>query len=107
MDRTNQTVSTPTRGGKFRKFLLGLGVLAVAGVTMSAAPAMANERGDDRGRVERHERIEEFRHDHRFIQRDVCDRVWVPARYEFRTIIDCGRTVTQRVCVEVGHWVIR
>jgi len=108
MDRTNQKASTSARSGKFRKIVLGLGVVAVAGFAMSAAPAMAHERGEDRGRVvERHERVEEFRHDRVFVDRDFRDRFWVPARFEFRTHIDCGRTVTERVCVEVGHWVIR
>lgn len=95
MDRSNQKASTPACRGKFKKVLLGLGVVAVAGAALSAAPAMAHERFEDRGQVV--VRHEEFRH----------DRVWVPARFEFRTRVDCGRTVCDRVCVEAGHWVIR
>jgi hypothetical protein len=99
MERTtDQTTAKTTRingiRGKARKILLGLGVLAIAGTLMSAAPAMANDRG-----FERHDdrRIPELRH----------DRFWVPDRYEFRTHDDCGRIVTDRVLVEAGHWVDR
>ena len=99
MNRTNEqtaakTTKTQTSGfrDKARKALLGLGALAIAGVLAGAAPAMANDRGFDR-----HDdrRVPELRH----------DRFWVPDRYEFRTHLERGRTITDRVLVEAGHWV--
>ena len=99
MERTNdQPTARTTRingfRGKARKVLLGLGALAIAGTLMRAAPAMANDRGferhDDRGALE-------LRH----------DRFWVPDRFEFRRHDDHGRTVTERVLVEAGHWMER
>jgi len=79
----------------FRKIVLGLGVIAVGGVAMSAAPAMAHD-------FDRHDRVE-IRHD-RVIVREH-RRVWVPARYEFRTRVDCGRTITERVLVAPGCFI--
>jgi hypothetical protein len=86
---------TNGRGGLFRKIVLGLGVIAVGGVAMSAAPAMAHD-------FDRHDRVE-VRRDRVIVERD--HRRWVPARYEFRTRVDCGRTVTERVLVEPGCFI--
>ena len=114
MFRTNNKETRKTGiFGKARKFVLGLGALAVAGTLMAATPAMARDRGDDRGRgPERRE----VRHDeivrHDFVGPIVCDpiapvvgQIWVPARYELETRYLHGHAFTERVLVEAGHYV--
>ena len=121
----SQTSLKSNRFGNARKWLLGIGGVAVAGIMMAAAPAQAGERHEDHGRFERHE-----------IRRDVVIRhdvvvappvyvsvasapvvcapvvaapvqIWVPDRYEIRTCRILGCKITERVLVEPGHWALQ
>ena len=116
---------------KARKLLLGLGGLGIAGVLMGAAPAMARDHGDYRGHeIVRRDYGHDLRRDvivHRdYIDPVVCeptaavvydtpvvcdapvvvetDPIWVPDRFEFRTHLEFGRSIRERVLVERGHW---
>ncbi len=93
MSRTMKT--TNGRGGLFRKIVLGVGVLAVGGVAMSAAPAMAHD-------FDRHDQFE-GRRDREIVREH--RRVWIPDRYEYRRHVDCGQVVIERVLVEPGHFI--
>ena len=67
MFRTTSTTATTARtglGGKARRIVLGLGLLGIAGIAMSAAPAMAHDDHDRDGRG-REYREHEFR-EHEF-----------------------------------------
>ena len=103
MRKTFNTVGN--RKGLIKKVLLGVGMVAVGGVAMGAAPAMARDR-DDHRQVEEHrqfDRHEDFRRD-----RDDHDRIWAPDRYELQTFTDAyGNVYTQNVLVEPGHWIFR
>ena len=104
INTTTRKTTTTGFKGITRKVILGLASLGLAGVLMGATPAMANDRGADRDRDVRH--VDTDRHDDRRDDRRD-DRIWVPDRYEVRTHVDHGCTVTDRVLVEAGHFIDR
>jgi len=91
---TKNATTTTGFKGKARKLVLVLGGVGLAGVLMSAAPAMASDRVEVR--VEPGI-VVGFHHHH---------RIWVPAHYELRTYYVNGYPATEQVFVP-GHFIWR
>jgi hypothetical protein len=82
------------------KTLVTIAILGAMGLA-GAAGAEANDgRRQPERRPAQHRTIRNHREQHR--------RVWVPPRYECRTVgYECGRPITREVLVQPGYWSIQ